>query len=134
MLLLFIVLLQSVFAIDYSLNGANWDGDCITGTQQSPIDIVTSSTEKDDTISFDVSKSGIYNSVPVNISGLQVRALIGEQSEWKYVSYSKGDSEEEEEDVKFDLIEMTWNTPSEHTIDGVQYDAELQLVHKNEND
>ena len=73
----------------------------------------------DEKITFDVSKSGIYNSIPINISDTSVRALFGEQSERKYVSYDTGDSEDSETDIKFDLVEMTWHTPSEHTVDGV---------------
>ncbi|KAI3772672.1 hypothetical protein L6452_03863 [Arctium lappa] len=34
--------------------------------------------------------------------------------------------------VSYKLIQCHWHTPSEHTLDGTRYDAELHLVHKSD--
>ncbi|HCR71044.1 MAG TPA: hypothetical protein DIW23_06340 [Anaerolineae bacterium] len=89
---------------------------CGTGTHQSPIDI--SATSEQDLASivfhYESSKVNIFN----NGHTVQVNYDAG--------SYIELDS------VRYDVLQFHYHAPSEHTIDGKEFPAELHIVHKNE--
>lgn len=89
---------------------------CGTGTHQSPID-VSAPNEKDlANIVFH------YGSSEVNIlnNGHTVQ-----------VNYDAG-SYIELDTVRYDVLQFHYHAPSEHTVDGKEFPAELHIVHKNE--
>lgn len=87
---------------------------CSTGRRQSPIDISSAAARDLANISFN------YQPMPLNVANnghtAQVNAAPG--------SFITIDGE------RFDLAQFHFHSPSEHTIRGVQADAEMHLVHK----
>ncbi len=98
-------------------------GDSITGEvgmMQSPIDIVP---DKALTASFS-SLSFKYRPTPLTIEN------TGHYVEVPYESNSSLYIGSQPTDV-YQLVQFHFHAPSEHTINGVRYDAELHLVHTN---
>lgn len=91
---------------------------CGTGTHQSPIDISTPNEKDLANIVFH------YESSQVNIlnNGHTVQ-----------VNYDAG-SYIELDTVRYDVLQFHYHAPSEHTVDGKEFPAELHIVHKNEDD
>ncbi|XP_071688281.1 alpha carbonic anhydrase 4-like [Rutidosis leptorrhynchoides] len=93
---------------------------CSNGKSQSPINIDTKKTKAQ---ASDLKKA--YKEAPAKISN-EGHAIV---VEWD------GDAGGiEVNGSTYKLVQCHWHTPSEHTIDGKQYDAELHYVHKNEKD
>ncbi|HCB01254.1 MAG TPA: hypothetical protein DEP19_02630 [Anaerolineae bacterium] len=88
---------------------------CGTGTHQSPIDISAPSEQDLANIVFH------YESSQVNIfnNGHTVQ-----------VNYDAG-SYIELDSVRYDVLQFHYHAPSEHTVDGKEFPAELHIVHKN---
>jgi carbonic anhydrase len=88
---------------------------CGTGTHQSPID-VSKSVEKDLTnlvFNYQLSELNILN------NGHTVQ-----------VNYDEG-SYLELDGVQYNILQFHYHTPSEHTVEGIEFSAELHVVHKN---
>ena len=107
---------------DYLENGADWGDDCATGSEQTPINIVTADLETDDalTASFDFTGSSL-DAFKLAIKKLTV---IAETAPSTLTATPEGEDENE-----FEAIQFHFHAPSEHTIDGIQYDLELHIVH-----
>jgi len=88
---------------------------CETGKSQSPIDVANPSEQDLTNISFH------YQPSEVNIlnNGHTVQ-----------VNYDAG-SFIELDNTRYDLLQFHYHTPSEHTVDGESFPAELHIVHKN---
>ena len=91
---------------------------CSVGKSQSPIDVITPSAQDLMNISFH------YQPSEVNIlnNGHTVQ-----------VNYDPG-SYMELEDTRYDVVQFHYHTPSEHTIDGESFPAELHIVHRSAGD
>lgn len=93
---------------------AAWEGDCGTGTEQSPVDL-TGATDEDLTdIAFDYDA----DHVTVSNNGHTVMA-----------TYPPGRSIEVDGKT-YELLQFHLHAPSEHLVDGVEAAAELHLVHQ----
>lgn len=90
---------------------------CGTGKSQSPIDVANPSAQDLTNISFH------YQPSEVNIlnNGHTVQ-----------VNYDPG-SYIELDSVRYDVLQFHYHAPSEHTVDGESFPAELHIVHKNAN-
>ena len=122
------LLAASVLAtgIDYTQNGANWSNTCVTGEEQSPIDLVTD-TDTSDSMEilgynyYDFVKAGYSVSDPsmkIDFSDDQLRANAELQITFADDSQSY-----------FTPKYFNFHSPSEHTVDGASYDAELHIAH-----
>ncbi len=105
-------------------NPENW-GDisqeyqvCQVGTQQSPIDLVSSIPSKLDPVEV------VYQDIPLKILNnshtIQVNSNPG-----NYIIL---------DGKKFDLLQFHFHYPSEHTLMGKTYPMEIHFVHKNSQD
>ncbi|XP_071699398.1 alpha carbonic anhydrase 4-like [Rutidosis leptorrhynchoides] len=96
---------------------AEWKA-CTNGKSQTPIDIDTKKVKEQAT---DLKKA--YKAAPAKIANKGHAIVV----EWD------GDAGGiEVNGTTYKLVQCHWHTPSEHTIDGKQYDAELHFVHKND--
>ncbi|HJQ14512.1 MAG TPA: carbonic anhydrase family protein [Anaerolineales bacterium] len=88
---------------------------CRVGKSQSPIDVENPSTQDLANISFH------YQPSAVNIlnNGHTVQ-----------VNYDSG-SYMELEGIRYDVVQFHYHAPSEHTVDGESFPAELHIVHRN---
>ncbi|XP_078447540.1 alpha carbonic anhydrase 1, chloroplastic-like [Wolffia australiana] len=114
------------FAYDGSITPQKW-GDlspqyalCATGTRQSPIDIVRSAAVADPNLK-PLGSSYNPGSASLIDNGFNVMLKYGED-----VGVIVIDGK------KYKLQQLHWHSPSEHTIDGVQYPVEMHLVHLSE--
>ena len=93
---------------------------CKNGKKQSPINIITTDTER--VILPELYFS--YEKIPLRMINnghtIQVNCKKG-----SFLHF---------ETSKYELLLFHFHRKSEHTIDGNQFDMELQLVHKNQND
>lgn len=107
-----------VQSYSYCELGADWtDGVCQTGTQQSPIDIVTNSVN---TVSIDQGVSLDF----------QTESILGDATSYSYtVTGSFGNTSSPVEDGIFgESAQFHFHAPSEHTIDGESFDLEMHSV------
>ena len=114
-------LLESAGAYNYSLKGADWGGSCVS-SQQSPIDLSATQASCSDSMVFDLKLASSMVTTAVVDNGYTYQ-LDGEFSQLYATDTSN---------VLLGYIGtgMFIHAPSEHTIQGVSYDAELQIVHK----
>jgi len=120
---------------DQSAQTATWGGICVTGTEQSPIDVVTSSAVPTSLPNIDthftaavafVKNSGhgfqLFETSPathdLNASGVFVDATGTPKG------YSMIGGE------KYNFYQVHWHTPSENTIDGKSFALEAHFVHQ----
>lgn len=87
---------------------------CSVGKSQSPIDIANSSEQDLTNISFH------YQPSAVNILN---------NGHTAQVNYDPG-SYIELDDTRYDIVQFHYHAPSEHTIDGESFPAELHIVHR----
>ena len=127
------MLVGSAFAaagIDYSENGANWGETvplCDTGLEQSPIDLHA----KDEVVNDNMRVLGEnYFNIPVDSAFSETD--YGFKITWpeatrynQSLTLERGDGET----LSFTPLQFHWHAPSEHTIDGKLYDAEVHFVH-----
>ncbi len=88
---------------------------CSRGKSQSPIDIANPVKDGKEAVTFDYKQSGL--NVVNNGHTIQV-------------NYDKGSSIKIN-GVSYDLVQLHFHDPSEHTVNGKSYGMELHLVHKN---
>ena len=111
----------AVAEFDYS-NPQNWGREnpqystCSSGKQQSPIDIITSDVIVNKTLQPLTRDYHVYNA-SLSTAGVSVEVVFSGRGE--VVIDGKA----------YYLKQMHWHTPSEHRINGIQYDAELHQVH-----
>jgi carbonic anhydrase len=93
---------------------AHWEGSCGTGTHQSPIDLPASSPEKPLTM------TATYTPFPISIlnNGHTIQIEDAAPSSLKI------------DGVEYALAQFHFHFPSEHTLAGKSYDAEIHFVHK----
>jgi len=118
---------------DYSDFGASWTGVCATGIQQSPIDIVTNKV---------VSSDKNFKNIDVSHDVQAVGAMLDGNTFSKTASIMNNGHAIKADGIQgyfqrggkwWKLLQFHFHTPSEHTIDGKSYPAEVHLVHHDEN-
>ena len=96
---------------------------CKSGRQQSPINLIAAESVDIEDPTFH------YEPVPLNILNnghtVQVPYAPGSYME------IEGDSPEERLRQRYNLLQFHFHSPSEHAIDSKPWDAELHLVHQN---
>ena len=113
-------------AADYTNNGSDWPDLCQTGMEQSPIDL-TSDTDTSDKMEiigynyYDFVKTGHSDSdfsrkIDFNDDALRANAEL-------QLTFA------DESQSYFTPKQFHFHAPSEHTVDGYLYDAEVHLVH-----
>ena len=115
-------------AVDYSESGANWEGLCATGKEQSPIDLIDQQMENKLAIKMEDYKN--YG----EDSGLKIKEKQDETLLMEFPSPADqgtmvltfGDGTKN----KYNPYAATVHAPSEHAVVGNIYDMELQLWHE----
>jgi len=106
---------------NYAKAGADWTGLCVTGKQQSPIDIKSDAVDTH----HSASEATIVTSYPpmsgAELANLHHRLVVA--GEWGTAENSG---------TRFMAIQTTFHAPSEHTFDGKRFPAEMQIVHQKE--
>ena len=74
---------------------------------------------------LDIDKIGAFFEVPIKILNRGATAIPDDFSENKYTMFT----DETGEAKKYRFLQMHFHTPSEHTINGKSYDAEIHFVH-----
>ncbi|PON83082.1 Carbonic anhydrase, alpha-class [Trema orientale] len=95
---------------------------CSAGKRQSPVNI-----EKDNVVHNKKFKPLTRNYLPANSTLVNNGFNIG-------VHFEENAGVLDVDGKNYTLKQMHWHTPSEHRLDGVQFPAELHLVHKAEDD
>lgn len=89
---------------------------CAKGVMQSPVDLAAANAVGE------LKLEPSYNAVPLKVTNTGHTILLDGQGGGAFT----------EAGVRFDLVQAHFHAPSEHTIDGKTYPAELHLVHKSE--
>jgi carbonic anhydrase len=99
---------------------------CASGTQQSPIDITRYDTQLSSDINIDLGTYTDYAALNIYDKGYTVQAdfpgPMGNDGTFVRTFYGG-------EKAEFQAVQMHLHAPSEHTIDGYHFDAELHIVH-----
>ena len=123
-----ILLFPLIFSLDYyAQTGSTWPDVCQTGTIQSPINIITSNVEKDNSkFSF---KSIDYTKIQSTSITYQHEYSIstGELDNGLITVVINGT------EFKYKIVNIHFHLNSEHTIDGKLYNMEMHVVHYNNN-
>ena len=97
------------------------DSDC-SGTRQSPINIIDVNTvpasKEDRMLEFYYSAKTVLNTVRNNGHSIQY-------------DFERGDSLHNQ-NINYNLVQIHFHEPSEHTINGVRYPIEIHLVHQSD--
>lgn len=106
---------------DYSQAGANWEGDCATGMRQSPINI-----NPDEVVG---------SNAALNPRGLGhqdgVIDTYGRRIQFNFTSgFAEARKVGQREFSTYELVQLHFHVPSEHTVNGIHYDSELHIVHR----
>lgn len=115
---------------DYSQNGEDWNCVCKNGNEQSPIDLPNQSNS----IISEVKPSFNYNLVSYNtepsIDG-SVSNFLRIKNNGKYLHILDNDMGKiiTEDGTVFQAQEIMFHTPSNHKINGKQYDLEVVIIH-----
>jgi carbonic anhydrase len=108
---------------DAALGPAGWGEidesfeQCAVGTEQSPVDIAGAVEADLPDLEFDYPETSLV----VENTGHTIEATLPEDSDTLRI----GDDE-------YRLVQFHFHAPSEHTVDGKQYDGEVHLVHESE--
>ena len=110
---------------DYSENGANWGGLCAEGLEQSPINLVTDTdiSDKMELVGYNYYDfaSDAKASDPTYTTSFANQALRS-QAELQ-ITFADGSKS------FFTPLQFHFHAPSEHSVDGKLYDAEVHFVH-----
>ena len=118
---------------NYQKNGDNWECDCSEGREQSPIDL----PKPDKTIDSPVKPLFQYDEVTAKN---KVTTMDGQLKENEALKIKLMDNTLKILHNRFGKVvtmdgavyfaqEIVIHTPSEHTIDGMEYDLEVQIIH-----
>ena len=133
-LLLLSYFAQAEQSFHYAKAGRDWKaGECASGWQQSPIDIVIRDAEPlkenhgdDLDIKLDYNDfEGDEMNMEFDGHHYKISRSSGESAGEMTARVSK-----DKKDHTFEVQEIVFHGGSEHTIDGKRYDLEMQIVHK----
>jgi carbonic anhydrase len=118
---------------DYKQAGQNWECECKEGTSQSPIDLPIKDSgylsSKRPSFNYDV-----VNAKP-DFSTIDGLITAGEYIKIRYdrgalrIFHPNLGKIVQEDGAVFQAEEISFHTPSEHTINGEQFDMEMQIIH-----
>lgn len=113
----------------YGSQGEDWghvNPICISGKQQSPIDIDRKDTQLSSDININVGVFTNFLSLNIFDKGYTVQGNFPDNlgSGRSFTRTFFGG-----ETVEFQAVQMHLHAPSEHTIEGYHFDAELHIVH-----
>lgn len=111
---------------DYVKNGMDWEDLCAKGLEQSPIDLLTEDVGISDMMElngygyedFEASKKNFI------LPEFETEFESGEFKGTFILNLHSGKKQE------FNPLQFELRAPSEHTIKGVHYDLELQILHQ----
>ena len=110
------------FANNYDNGGTDWSGLCGTGTEQSPINIDPDEvkTENKFTLNFWELKS---TKGKITAKDEEFSFALADEEDAGFILATDAD----ENEVEWEFEEFTFHSPSEHTLDGEYFDAEMQI-------
>ena len=125
-LLIFLSLLFSLRAegghvFNYSRHGVDWEEECETGTEQSPININTRTVVKCDE-NFNVAV--YFNETNITSETENLGTTFKSFGNWSTLVWNWNSTQ-----YSFDCSQFHFHAPSEHTINGDYFDGEIHLVH-----
>ncbi|OMJ76049.1 hypothetical protein SteCoe_24686 [Stentor coeruleus] len=122
--MLIILLSATVLAWDYNQKGADWEGQCVNGTFQSPINIgladaetIKNGSEKHIQLNFTLftqETKGYWTNTTYKIEGQFANMTASRPSDQWYQSSS--------------VLQLHFHSPSENHLDGTEYDLEVHIV------
>ena len=126
-LTVFAMLLAAILAAgaDYGTDhGASWTQDSCGGSKQSPINIVPADAKDDPDLKLDLSDIPTLKKVTVATKdhAVQVNQKEDETNTLQFFNT-------EGKQTEYEFLQFHFHSPSEHTIDGKRYDAEVHFVH-----
>ena len=122
-----LVCVVMVHSQDYT-DQANWGGDCTTGTKQSPIALSTTPTSYTENGDMDLN---FHNIVRIGSTTVSTSSEVKFDPDEENVDTGYTiQTDFDKEDTEWEVIQMHWHAPSEHTVDGSTYPAELHIVHQ----
>jgi len=106
---------------NYAEAGTNWTGTCSTGTNQSPIPLATASA----TCDADSQLLVTFNDTTISTTLYDPGATMRMNGTWSSLQFIDdwGNSYE------FEASQLHFHAPSEHTINGEQFDLEMHILH-----
>lgn len=109
----------------YEEGPQNWEGDCQTSEHQSPINITNTGAKDLPNIAVHYEESGL--SLMNNGHTVQANFTAPGEEPRSYIEVIDGEGQTQ----RYDLAQFHYHAPSEHTVDGKPFAAELHLVHQN---
>lgn len=117
----FLIQTLDIPSYQYNQNGAEWTEACQTGTQQSPIDIITKDVIKCD----DSFRVGIaFNNSIITSENENLYVTFKAYGNWSTLTLEKNGNI-----YNFDAVQFHFHAPSEHTVNNDSYDGEIHIVH-----
>ncbi len=117
---------------NYQNEGSDWQCDCAEGKEQAPIDL----PDIKDTIDSEARPLFQYEavdarSVSASIDGIQTAGILQIQLKENLlrIFHNKFGKVITMDGAVYYAEEIVFHTPSEHTINGKQYDMEMQVIH-----
>ena len=122
------LLAVSVFsaAADYTQNGADWPELCQTGLEQSPIDL---SSDTDTSDKMEIIGYNYYDFVKAGFSDTDFSQKLDFGDDQLRANAELQITFADESQSYFTPKQFHFHAPSEHTVNGNLYDAEVHLVH-----
>ena len=136
---MFILFFITVNAWDYSKQGYNWSGTCLAGSSQSPLNIIpyiatniTSANTSYWYLSLNYTDTTVINSnFSTNLYGFNFNLGLNFNifQNFGTIQLISGSST-----TIYQCNNISFHSPSEHLINGIQYPLELQIIHNNANE
>ena len=124
---LFVAIAFGAYAdYDTTDNGATWPGTCATGTEQSPIDLPNYGSYWVDGIAVILGDYGVTTEVASENDFANTIAIPDQNARMTIVDPDGNNK------PPYKPLQFHFHYPSEHTIDGELLDAEMHIVHQND--
>lgn len=112
---------DKITTYNYLDSGDDWKGDCATGREQSPIDIVVDYCEKLEATTLQIE----FNNTEVESEEEDLGVTFKAYAKWSTLILKK-----DGETYHFDAQQFHFHAPSEHRVDGQLFDGEMHIVHQ----
>lgn len=106
---------------NYSKNGADWEEECHTGTEQSPININTRTVVK---CEENFNLAVYFNETNITSETENLGTTFKSFGNWSTLVWDWNSTQ-----YFFDCAQFHFHAPSEHTVNGDFFDGEIHLVH-----
>lgn len=118
-----------VTAWDYSLNGANWGGQCAGSGPQSPVDLPLAASA-DEAQKLFLKYPAIDSSFPLYHNGYSIALTLPESYKGGFGLGEKLDDLDSKDASAYRLWQINFHAPSEHTLQGRKMPLEMQMMHQ----